>query len=342
MRLSRTSLRLAWIAGLSAGCLFASAAHGQPATTPQTPPKKEAGPTPAPTPPTTDQQSDQSPNDQSQSENDSGNTSTFDSAVGYIDSAIPQSMLRLRYDAMNWFNFPNRAELFFAKPAPLGPGPAFAPGHVDIQELNTYVEYAVVPDLSIFINTPYRFVHDEIGNRTQGIGDLDFGAKWAFLRADDLVASFQLRTYTPTGDAHEGLGNRHTSIEPAFLLYTRLAESLSLESELRYWAPIGGTDFAGDIIRYGVGVSYGQHSDCSGWLTPVAEFVGWTVLGGKEQVGPLPTEVINASGETIVNGKFGLRFGYGKDIEMYVGYGRALTGTVWYRNDFRTEFRINF
>ena len=60
------------------------------------------------------------------------------------------------------------------------------------------------------------------------------------------------------------------------------------------------------MLRYGVGVSYGEHDPCGFWLTPVVEFVGWTVLGGQEQVGPLPTEVKSSSGDTIVNGKFGV------------------------------------
>jgi hypothetical protein len=327
---------------LCAGWLSTTAAPGQEATTPQTP-KKEAPapavPTPA-TPPTTEQNNEQAQNDQSQSDSDNS-TSTFDSAVGYIDSAIPQSMVRLRYDAENWFNAPNRAEFFFAKPAPAGPGPAVPPGHIDIQELNAYLEYAVQPDVSVFFNTPFRLVHDEVGDRKQGFSDLDFGAKWAFIRDEDLVTSFQVRAYVPTGDVYEGLGNGHASIEPALLAYTKLAEHVNMESEFRVWVPIGGTDFAGDIIRYGVGFSYGERSKCGPWITPVVEFVGWTVLDGKEEINP-SRGVTDASGETIVNGKFGLRFGYGERTEVYIGYGRGLTGTVWYRNDFRAEYRINF
>jgi len=73
-----------------------------------------------------------------------------------------------------------------------------------------------------------------------------------------LVASFQLRTYIPTGNAGEGLGNDHVSLEPALLLYRPLTEQWCFEGELRYWTPLDGTDFAGDIIRYGAGVHYSQ------------------------------------------------------------------------------------
>ena len=76
--------------------------------------------------------------------------------------------------------------------------------------------------------------------------------------------------------------------------------------------------------------------------------VGWTVLSGKEsdEFG----NVINAAGDTIVNAKFGVRFGFGQlmqpggldRVDLYVGYGRALTGDVWYKDMLRAEFRVRF
>ena len=92
----------------------------------------------------------------------------------------------------------------------------------------------------------------------------------------------------------------------------------------------------------GVGVSYGEHDKCGLWLTPVVEFVGWTVLGGKEQVSASPTSIKSAAGDTIVNGKFGVRAGLGESADIYVGYGRALTGDVWYKDLYRVELRLHF
>lgn len=76
-------------------------------------------------------------------------------------------------------------------------------------------------------------------------------------------------------------------------------------------------------------------------MTPVTEVVGWTVLGGKESVTPFPT-VENAAGDTIVNLKAGVRVGVGPRSDFYVGYGRALTGDVWYKSIVRVEFRLAF
>src|SRR5262249_37584011 len=110
-----------------------------------------------------------------------------------------------------------------------------------------------------------------------------------------------------------------------------------------------GTDFAGNVIPYGVGLSYfivgqpqipGQHVEGLA-VAPVIEFVGWTVLSGKEfDAGE--NLVKDAAGDTIINAKFGLRINYGDHNSFPVSYGRALTGTVWYKDIVRVEYRYSF
>jgi hypothetical protein len=131
------------------------------------------------------------------------------------------------------------------------------------------------------------------------------------------------------------------SLEPALLINHPLTNFLVLEAELRYWLPIGGTDFAGKIIRYGIGISYGSSCRDEFWVRPVIELVGWTVLSGKEAVviSAGDTLIRDAGGETIVNVKFGLRCGLGSRADLYAGYGRPLTGDSWYKDTLRIEFR---
>ncbi|MCI0699505.1 MAG: hypothetical protein L0241_00270, partial [Planctomycetia bacterium] len=91
-----------------------------------------------------------------------------------------------------------------------------------------------------------------------------------------------------------------------------------------------------------------------GYVAPVAELVGWTVLSGKElsQFRNIP---LSSSGTTIVNAKLGVRVGFGQlsncspyaspyltRSDLYVGYGRALTGAVWYEDLLRVEYRMFF
>lgn len=82
--------------------------------TPTVPPKKDvpAPPKVSPTPPTPPAINDAMANELSQ-----GSPSLGERALlpGYIDSAIPQSLLRLRFDSMRDSNRPDRAEFFYPR-----------------------------------------------------------------------------------------------------------------------------------------------------------------------------------------------------------------------------------
>jgi hypothetical protein len=268
-----------------------------------------------------------------------------ESSVGYIDSAIPATQFRLRLDAAYDNNRPERADFFY----PMGGlAPRFET-RVNYQEFSNYLELAASPRLSGFAELPFRWVNPQQNTNHHDISDVNFGFKYALLSDPDQVLTLQLRTYAPTGDDTRGLGTGHWTVEPALLFYQRLSEKWTFEGEFRDWVPIDAPDnFAGNVIRYGAGLSYRAYDRPSLRITPVTELVGWTVLGGKDEVGP--GVVVTAKGETIVNVKTGLRFFFGDGTEsgllgksdLYVGYGRALTGEVWYKNTFRVEFRLRF
>ena len=80
-----------------------------------------------------------------------------------------------------------------------------------------------------------------------------------------------------------------------------------------------------------------------GWAkgSPRPRAVGWTVLGGKEFLFP-ENQVRDAAGDTIINAKVGVRVGLGDNSSFYLGYGRALTGDVWYKDIIRAEYRLSF
>jgi hypothetical protein len=267
------------------------------------------------------------------------------SRVGYIDIAIPADLLRFRYDSNYGNNRPTRAEFFWPRAGtPDAPGPPGKEFNVDYQEFWLYLEKAVNERFSAFVELPVRVVNPAVDPNAEGVGDLNAGFKYAFLYSDDLVASFQLRTYVPTGDAKLGLGTRHTSLEPALLVWKPITDDFLFEGEFRAWVPAGGTSFAGPLLRYGVGLSYNL-GDEERWVSPVAELVGWTVLGGKVsdvQPGSDTAVVLSADGDTIVNLKLGLRLGMTQRTGFYAGYGRCLTGDRWYQDTFRVEFRVTY
>jgi hypothetical protein len=100
-----------------------------------------------------------------------------------------------------------------------------------------------------------------------------------------------------------------------------------------------------------VGLTYLAYNRPGFRIMPVSELVGWTVLGGKE-FSPLANDGMpqDATGDTIVNAKLGIRFGFGgleergllSRSDFYVGYARALTGDVWYKDLIRVEYRMRF
>jgi hypothetical protein len=268
--------------------------------------------------------------------------SSSDSRVGYIDNAIPGNIFRLRFDDNTDDRRPTRAEFIYPQGAPNGPGLPRPDPSIDFQELTAYMEYAPVARFSVFLELPVRFLEPTVNAREAGLSDLNTGFKWAFVRTADTVTTLQFRVYAPTGDSQRGLGTNHVSVEPALLAYHRVTSRLAAEAEFRTWVPVGGTDFAGDIVRYGAGVHYDLCQLGSVSLAPVAEVVGWTVLNGKTAVVPpdgVPF-VEDAGGQTIVNVKLGLRTRFGNRVDLYTGYGRPITGNRWYENTIRVELRV--
>ena len=108
--------------------------------------------------------------------------------------------------------------------------------------------------------------------------------------------------------------------------------------------PLGNSDFSGNILRYGVGLSYGQRKANGVWYMPVAEAIGWTVLGGQTMIASSPDNFVikDARNQTIVNAYLGLRVGYAQNVDLFIGYGRSFTGDFWARDMYRFEVRLSY
>jgi len=271
---------------------------------------------------------------------------------GYIDNALPMTQFRLRFDGNYGNNRPDRANFFYAKcgcfPAPNAVGPPLPETSVDSQTLYSYVEYAITPRASVFGNIPVRFINPEQNRNAAGISDLQFGGKYALVYNADRVLSIQMQVIVPTGDTRQGLGTGSTWLEPGLLYQEQLSRRWQVFGQLKDQIPLTRvSDFAGNVLTYGVGTSYTVMEGSWGYVAPVAEVVGWTVLSGRE-LNPDAGVDVSAEGATIVNAKFGVRIGLGRSecdgpnatrSDLYLGYGRALTGEVWYKNMFRVEYR---
>jgi hypothetical protein len=298
------------------------------------------------------------------------------SMVGYIDDAIIGSQIRIRFDAAFNDPFPDRSEFFYGKcacyqqlakadpaaydPNAPGPGPG-VPTNLNFQQLYLFGEYAPKSRFSVFFELPFRWIQPQgfvntgftpFGNQG-GVSDVNMGVKLGLIDSERSALTFQFKSYLPSGNASDGLGTNHSSIEPALLLYHSFSSRWELEGQLGDWHPIdgsrgvptvGSSSFAGDVFFYGIGPSAEVYHNSSVAIAPIIELVGWHVLGGfQTQVpGPVAGVAAQASGTNIVNMKFGVRTTIHNHNSVYVGYGRALTDADWYRDIVRVEYRYAF
>jgi hypothetical protein len=265
-------------------------------------------------------------------------------APGYLDPAAPMSVFRLRYDSEYHIDRPDRAEFFYAKTGLIGGrGVPDIESVIAAQQLMAYLEVAPTDNFSFFAEVPYRILNPDQNDNASGISDVSFGAKAALINDPNRILTLQLKGYGPSGDASQGLGNGHWTIEPSLLAWKKLGERTQVYAQLGDWIPLTDSDFAGNVLDYGVGISYALVDRCCYRISPIVELVGWSVFSGKEFTGldtPIPLTV-DASGTTILNAKLGVRLETDRQ-SVYVGYGRALTGEFWYRDIVRVEYRVRF
>jgi hypothetical protein len=323
---------------------------------------------------------------------------------GYVDSAIIRSEVRIFFDDAFHDTAPDRAEFFYAQCActnlmPRAPGPDLpgANNNINFQQVYVGAEYAPVSRFSAFVEIPFRWIEPQPsgiipgsftppqmgGTQTNsGISDVRAGAKFALAASSTHALTLQIRAYFPSGNASLGLGTAHFSVEPSLLYYQRLSQRWTLESQFGDWHPIGGssgtllnsttqlssttpTNFAGDILTYGIGPSYRLIDGERFKFVPVLEVFGWHVIDGLQTpaasfLPPGPNIAVNtcndpgtpaattpgcafpASDINIVNIKVGARTFIGPHNSFYVGFGQAVTHDVWYKNIVRLEYRYSF
>ena len=108
-----------------------------------------------------------------------------DSNVGYIDSAILATQVRVRFDAAYDSEFADRVEFVYAKYGQ--PGLPLVERAIDShQELLTYLEYkpASLENFSFFAELPVRWLNPLVNDNTSGLYDITAGVKASLLQRD--------------------------------------------------------------------------------------------------------------------------------------------------------------
>lgn len=246
----------------------------------------------------------------------------------------------------------------------------------DYDEYSTYIENAFTDNFSAFAEIAYRTT-DILGADTQsgifdrfetdGIGDMNAGFRYGLVNCPGDYLTFQFKVFIPTGDEEDALGTGHTSLMPGLLFQRQHSDRLTVFGEFHDWIGLDGTEvdddgsefagesFTGNVLRYGIGAGYDLHRiSCpceEKRLTFLTEFVGWTVLDGLKTDAELASttlgnqtaavvEIQDASGDTIVNCKIGVRY-QSNAHSIYAGYGFPLTNDDWYDQIVRLEYEYN-
>lgn len=264
-----------------------------------------------------------------------------------IDVSQPFNNLRTRVDCAYNLERPDRAEYFWARPSSLtGLGPSIPERSVDYQDIRFQLEFGG-PKFSAATDIPIRILDPDLNPNTAGFGDMNLTTKLVLVDGKRWQITQYFRTYFNTGYFPRGLGTGHISIEPGFLARMKWSERTYFHSEIKFWVPTPGhLDHAGEVLKFGAGVSHVWFETDSFAAMPTLELVGWSVLDGLETSYPggVPVEV---DPEGILNIHPGIRFVRDADsdlglFELGIGGGAAVTTNRWYESLLRIEARFSF
>jgi hypothetical protein len=307
----------------------------------------------------------------------SGALASVANVGGYIDYAIVRTRFSLLgeyaqggnsdrgeflYGTYNGAGNPNNQGWALLNGSPAGPNQILVQ-NLRYWQVSGRVEYAFTDRFSAFAELPVRWNDIDglpltpAGNlQSSGLADMNAGIRYGIVNTGGNFLTGQLKVFAPTGDPATALGTGHASIQPGVLAQKNY-DRLRVFGELHDWIALGGStvvggtfngqNFAGNVLRYGLGAGYdiARYEDRT--LTLVGEAVGWTVLDGlrTDVIIPDPAfpalagsaAVADASGDTIINLKLGVRYSWGNHT-LYAGYGFPLTDDRWYSDIIRVNY----
>ena len=143
----------------------------------------------------------------------------------FADYARPRTVTRFRYDNLQNLTLPDRNTYFLMQTNPSFPKnytnrhkvPFRTDPSANLQQ-GYYYQEAAAGRGSVFFELPYRYLDPLFSPGQAGFSDINFGLKSLLVDSELLVLSFQFRTYTPSGNAGQGLGTGHFSLDPSLLM----------------------------------------------------------------------------------------------------------------------------
>jgi hypothetical protein len=251
------------------------------------------------------------------------------------------TQLRIRWDSVLNYTFPDRSEFFWGR---IGvKGPANPEVGLRYNQLNLYSETAIEGKASVIVNIPYLSVDPDINNHAAGFGDMVIGAKTLIFDCELLQVATQFLTYLPVGNFNRGLGTGHVSLEPSLLATLKLTRDTYLQGQISEWIPIGGdTTYQGSILHYHLSL------DQVLWrILPDVPLIGTLEFNGYSfQDGAFTDPVLGpfqkSSGDTYLSLGPGIRMDICKKIDFGIGTAFAVGDHHGPEQTYRFEFRWRF
>jgi len=202
----------------------------------------------------------------------------------FADYARPRTVTRIRVDRGIDMVRPNRNEFFLKQTNSAFPKTVTRNGRtfrvlgdpsLNWSQLYLYQEAAGEKG-SLFVEYPYRQINPLFSPTQAGFGDINFGSKAMLFDTELLQVAFQFRTFAPSGNASQGLGTGHFSLDPSILASLKLTDETFFQAQVGQWVPLGGTP----QIRGGVLYWFLSLNQVLWWCTPDSPLIGTLEMDG--------------------------------------------------------------
>ena len=167
----------------------------------------------------------------------------------FADYARPRTVTRLRYDNLEDMTRPDRNQFwinnvtpthgFTTKTLKINSKPSITNLSARLQQVYLYQE-AAGEHGSLFVEIPYRQINQSWAPTQAGFGDINFGTKSLLFDCEMLQIAFQLRTFMPSGNFKDNLGNGQFALDPSILTSLKLGPTTYFQGQFGNWVPLGG------------------------------------------------------------------------------------------------------
>jgi len=274
-------------------------------------------------------------------------------AAFFVDYARPRTVTRLRYDNLEDMTRPDRNQFWINNVTPTRKNGTrtIRNLYARLQQVYIYQEAAGARG-SVFVEYPYRQINESWAPTQAGFGNINFGIKSLLFDCEMLQVAFQLRTFMPSGNFMNNLGNGQFAIDPSILTSLKLGPETYFQGQFGNWVPLGGpggnSKLAGGIFYWFMSLNQvvcytTPHSP----LIATLEMDGWSFENGGYtpsilKGGNLHPPIPKGGGVSYFNIGPGLR----QSICNRVDFGGAITWATnsahWAQPWFRFEVRFLF